>query len=89
MLRRQGQSVVMEVNDLTGEELLRLQRKAYRAFWLRPRRIVYNLTRAGIRTGLTNAWAFFRSFILPTLRKPRARTTFVSEITSVAERAAS
>jgi radical SAM superfamily enzyme YgiQ (UPF0313 family) len=81
-LRRQGQSVVMEVNDLTAKDLLRLQRKAYRRFWLHPRRIAYNLTRAGWRAGLTNSWAFFRSFVMPAReRRPR----FVSEITSIAE----
>jgi radical SAM superfamily enzyme YgiQ (UPF0313 family) len=87
VLRRQGQSVVMEVNDLDTRALLRLQRRAYRAFWLRPRRVLYNLTRAGWRAGLTNAWAFFESFILPS-RTLRPRTRFVSEITAVAERAA-
>lgn len=86
VLRRQGQSVVMEVNDLDARALLALQRRAYRAFWLRPRRVLYNLTRAGWRAGLANAWAFFRSFVLPPrLTPPRPR--FVSEITSVVERA--
>lgn len=85
VLRRQGQSVVMEVNDLDARALLALQRRAYRAFWLRPRRVLYNLTRAGWRAGLANAWAFFRSFLLPP-RSTGARTHFVSEVTSVAER---
>ena len=87
VLRRQGQSVVMEVNDLDARTLLRLQRRAYRAFWLRPRRVLYNLTRAGWRAGLTNAWAFFESFILPS-RAVRPRTRFVSEVTALDERVA-
>lgn len=81
-LKRQGQTVVMEVNDLTADELLRLQRKAYLSFWLTPRRIVYNLFRAGLKAGLINGWAFFRSFILPHRRR---KMTFLSEITSISD----
>lgn len=78
-LRRQGQSVVMEVNDLTTEELLRLQRKAYLKFWLTPRRVWYNIWRAGLKAGFINGWAFFKSFVLP--RKKEKKMTFLSEIT--------
>jgi radical SAM superfamily enzyme YgiQ (UPF0313 family) len=78
-LRRQGQSVVMEVNDLTTAELLRLQRKAYLKFWLTPRRIWYNIWRAGLKAGFINGWAFFKSFILPARRQKKM--TFLSEIT--------
>ncbi len=63
-LRRHG-NVVMEVNDLTKEELLKLQRQAWLSFFFTPRRIFYNFFRAGIKAGLINGWAFFRSFILP------------------------
>lgn len=82
-LKRSGQSVVMEVNDLTTDDLLRLQRKAYLSFWLTPRRIVYNLFRAGIKAGFINGWAFFRSFVLP--RRRKRKMTFLSEVTSVAD----
>jgi radical SAM superfamily enzyme YgiQ (UPF0313 family) len=81
-LRRQGQKVVMEVNDLDTETLLRLQRKAYLRFWLTPRRIVYNVWRAGLKAGLLNGWAFFRSFILPARGR---RFRFRSEITDIYE----
>ena len=82
-LRRQGQRVVMEVNDLDTPTLLALQRRAYRRFWLRPRRILYNLRRAGPAAALRNGAAFFQSFVLP--RRHKARTSFASEITAVAE----
>lgn len=81
-LRRQGQKVVMEVNDLDSETILRLQRKAYLRFWLTPRRIVYNVFRAGLKSAVVNGWAFFRSFILPSRR---GKTRFVSEITDIYE----
>lgn len=81
-LRRQGQKVVMEVNDLDSETILRLQRKAYLRFWLTPRRIVYNVFRAGLKSAVVNGWAFFRSFILPSRRGKRR---FVSEITDIYE----
>ena len=87
-MRRQGQSVVMEVNDLDADTLLALQRKAYRSFWLRPHRVRYNLFRAGPYAALVNGWAFFRSFILPAPRRRHPpKMTFQSEITSVADRA--
>lgn len=81
-LRRQGQKVVMEVNDLDTETILRLQRKAYLRFWLTPRRIVYNVFRAGLKSALINGWAFFRSFVLPS---SRGRVRFLSEITDIYE----
>jgi len=81
-LRRQGQKVVMEVNDLDTETILRFQRKAYLRFWLTPRRIFYNLFRAGLKSGLINGWAFFRSFILPS---SHGRVKFLSEITDIYE----
>jgi anaerobic magnesium-protoporphyrin IX monomethyl ester cyclase len=81
-LRRQGQRVVMEVNDLDTPTLLALQRSAYRRFWLRPRRILYNLRRAGPAAAARNGVAFFQSFVLPR-RTPR--TAFASEITAIAE----
>jgi anaerobic magnesium-protoporphyrin IX monomethyl ester cyclase len=81
-LRRQGQKVVMEVNDLDTAALLRYQRQAYLRFWLTPRRILYNVFRAGLRSALQNGWAFFRSFVMPS-RNGRVR--FLSEITDIYE----
>ena len=86
ILKRQGQSVVMEVNDLKAPDLLRLQREAYRAFWLTPRRIFYNLHRAGFKAGLQNSWAFFRSFIMPPGKSLKGRMTFLSDITSISSK---
>jgi len=77
-LRRQGQTVVMEVNDLTTEELLRLQRKAYLKFWLTPRRVWYNIWRAGLKAGFINGWAFFKSFVMPP--RKQKKMTFLSEV---------
>lgn len=81
-LRRQGQKVVMEVNDLDTKALLQLQRQAYLRFWLTPRRVLYNVVRSGFKAALQNGWAFFRSFIMPT-RNGRVR--FISEITDIYE----
>jgi len=81
-LRRQGQKVVMEVNDLDTKALLQFQRQAYLRFWLTPRRILYNVVRSGFKAALQNGWAFFRSFIMPT-RNGRVR--FISEITDIYE----
>ncbi len=87
ILKRQGQSVVMEVNDLKTDDLLQLQRHAYRSFWLKPRRIFYNLYRAGFKAGIQNSWAFFRSFILPHKKKNRGKMTFLSDITAIPDHA--
>lgn len=81
-LRRQGQKVVMEVNDLDTKALLQLQRQAYLRFWLTPRRIFYNVFRSGFKSALQNGWAFFRSFIMPS-RDGRVR--FISEVTDIYE----
>lgn len=81
-LRRQGQKVVMEVNDLDTKALLQLQRQAYLRFWLTPRRILYNVVRSGFKAALQNGWAFFRSFVMPS-RDGRVR--FLSEITDIYE----
>jgi anaerobic magnesium-protoporphyrin IX monomethyl ester cyclase len=81
-LRRQGQKVVMEVNDLDTKALLQLQRQAYLRFWLTPRRIWYNVVRSGFKAALQNGWAFFRSFIMPTRN---GRIKFISEITDIYE----
>lgn len=83
VLRRQGQSVVMEVNDLKTDDLLRLQRHAYRRFWLQPHRVFYNIRRAGPKAAWQNGIAFMRSFVLPSRRQ---KFTFMSEVTAVGDR---
>jgi len=60
--KRYGKSVV-EVNDLSREELIRLQRNGMIMFYLgSTRRIWYNIKRAGLKTGMKNAIAFAKSF---------------------------
>jgi len=81
-LRRQGQKVVMEVNDLDTKALLQLQRQAYLRFWLTPRRVLYNVVRSGFKAALQNGWAFFRSFVMPS---HDGRVRFLSEITDIYE----
>jgi len=58
--KRYGNAVV-EVNDLSRQDLIRHQRLGFLKFYLTPKRILYNLRRAGIRAGLKNAVAFLRS----------------------------
>jgi radical SAM superfamily enzyme YgiQ (UPF0313 family) len=54
-------SAVMEVNDLTAADLVRLQRWGLRRAYLRPKRLWYNINRAGFRTGFLNGIAFLKS----------------------------
>jgi radical SAM superfamily enzyme YgiQ (UPF0313 family) len=61
--RRYGNSVV-EVNDLSAADLIRLQRLGFLMFYLRPRRILYNFRRAGLTAFLKNASAFARSVLV-------------------------
>lgn len=63
-LRRHG-NVVMKVNDLDPDYLIQFQRKAWKEFYLSPRRMFYNFFRAGIWAGIINSIAFIKSFILP------------------------
>ncbi len=58
--KRYGEAVV-EVNDLTREDLIDLQKKGFRMFYFSPRRIIYNLRRAGIRAAIVNSLAFLRA----------------------------
>jgi radical SAM superfamily enzyme YgiQ (UPF0313 family) len=51
---------VIEVNDLDRKTLMRLQKFGLLYFYLTPRRIFYNLTRAGLKIGLTNLKAFLK-----------------------------
>lgn len=60
--KRYGDAVI-EVNDLTREDLIRYQRKGFLMFYLKPRRIWYNLKRAGLKAGVKNSIAFLKSII--------------------------
>jgi hypothetical protein len=62
--RRYG-NAVMEMNDLDREELIRLQRSAYRSFYFRPHVIWRNLRRAGWRAAIENVRAFALSVLNP------------------------
>lgn len=61
-LKRYG-SAAMEVNDLSAADLVRLQKWGLRRAYLRPKRLWYNLKRAGFRAGMVNATAFLRSLV--------------------------
>jgi anaerobic magnesium-protoporphyrin IX monomethyl ester cyclase len=54
-------SAIMEVNDLTAADLVRLQRWGLRRAYMRPRRLWYNVKRAGFRAGFLNGIAFLKS----------------------------
>lgn len=54
-------SAVMEVNDLTAADLVRLQAWGLRRAYLQPGRLWYNLKRAGLRAGIMNSLAFMSS----------------------------
>lgn len=61
--RRYGGAAI-KVNDLTRKDLVNLQKKGFRMFYLTPRRIIYNLKRAGIKAAMINSLAFFKGAIL-------------------------
>lgn len=60
--RRWGNAVI-DVNDLTAEDLVKWQRKALLDFYMRPSIIYYNLTRADFKSGITNVLGFAKSFL--------------------------
>jgi radical SAM superfamily enzyme YgiQ (UPF0313 family) len=62
--RRYG-NAVMEMNDLTRQDLIRLQKAAYLRFYLRPAIAWRNLKRAGLRAALLNATGFALSVFKP------------------------
>ncbi len=61
-MRRYG-SAVMHVGDIAPAEMIRIQRSALLKLYLTPRRIFYNITRSGLRDGLSMALNFCRSII--------------------------
>jgi anaerobic magnesium-protoporphyrin IX monomethyl ester cyclase len=62
--RRYG-NAVMEMNDLTREDLIRLQKNAYLQFYLRPHIIWKNLKRAGFKAAVSNVAGFASSLFNP------------------------
>ncbi|MDD5650608.1 MAG: radical SAM protein [Candidatus Nanoarchaeia archaeon] len=52
---------VMEVNGLKKKDLINLQRKGFLMFYLKPKRIYYNLKRAGPKAAVKNVKAFIKS----------------------------
>lgn len=58
--RRYG-NAVMEMNDLSKEDLIKMQKWAYRKFYLRPHIIWYNIKRAGLKAAIINGIAFVKS----------------------------
>ena len=61
--RRYGKPVI-EVNDVTQKDLMRLQKIAFLLFYLRPKQIFYNVfKRAGLKAGFINALAFVKSML--------------------------
>ncbi len=78
--KRYGDPVI-EVNDLSSNDLKRMQSLGLLYFYLTPRRILYNVfKRAGLKAGLINSWAFamstMRGFLksLKTALKPKPKT---------------
>lgn len=55
---------VMSVNDLTRKSLVRYQYWGIIYNYLTPRRLWYNLTRAGLKAAVRNGWAFGKSLFL-------------------------
>jgi radical SAM superfamily enzyme YgiQ (UPF0313 family) len=58
--RRYGNAVI-DVNDLTGKDLIKLQKKGFWMFYLTLPRIWYNIVRAGPKAAARNIIAFIRS----------------------------
>lgn len=54
---------VIEVNNLTRKKLIFFQKLGLLYFYSTPRRILYNIKRAGIKTGLKNALAFIKGIL--------------------------
>lgn len=62
-LRRFGNAVI-EVNDLTKQDLINLQKVGLLRFYLSsPKRIFRNLTEAGFKSAIVNSYAFVRSIL--------------------------
>ncbi|MAG08658.1 hypothetical protein CMO89_04240 [Candidatus Woesearchaeota archaeon] len=60
---------VIEVNNLKRKDIINYQRLGFLIFYFTPRRIWYNLTRAGLKAGIRNSIAFFNSVVLGRKKK--------------------
>lgn len=60
--RRWGNAVI-EVNDLSRDDLIKWQKKALLSFYLTPGRLIYNLKRAGIKAAWVNGKGAFKSLL--------------------------
>lgn len=61
--KRYGDPVI-EVGDMTGKDLIMLQKQGLWMFYLTPKRIWYNVVkRTGVRVGMKNVIAFARSVL--------------------------
>ena len=58
--RKYGNAVI-EVNDLSREDLIGLQKKGFIMFYLTPKRFIYNIKRAGLKSAAINSFAFLKS----------------------------
>jgi hypothetical protein len=56
-------NAVIEVNDLTRTKLVLLQKFGLLYFYLTPRRIYYNIRRAGLKMGFKNVIAFAKGIL--------------------------
>jgi len=61
--RRWGNAVI-EVNDLTREDLIKYQKLALMKFYLTPRRLIYNLRRAGLKAAFVNGISAAKSLLV-------------------------
>ncbi|MBI5788938.1 MAG: radical SAM protein [Candidatus Schekmanbacteria bacterium] len=61
--RRYG-NAVMEMNDLSVQDLIEYQRIAYKKFYMRPHIIWYNVKRAGFKAAMVNSLAFVKSVLM-------------------------
>ncbi|MBN3038354.1 MAG: radical SAM protein [Candidatus Omnitrophica bacterium] len=68
---RRYDNAIMEINDLKPNDLIKLQRRGLLLAYMTPRRIWYNLTRAGLKSGLSNGAAFCLSFAKGLLKEAR------------------
>jgi hypothetical protein len=60
--RKYGNAVI-EVNDLSREDLIGFQKKGFIMFYLTPQRFIYNIKRAGLRSATINSLAFLKSIV--------------------------
>jgi len=60
--RKYGNAVI-EVNDISREDLIGLQKKGFIMFYFTPQRIIYNIQRAGLKSAAINSLAFLKSVV--------------------------